>query len=184
LTATIAWGNRKAIIKNAQYMMSLLDDAPYDFIIHHQSQDLDKLSKFVHRTFNGEDLIEFITQLKYIYLEHGGLEQIFTQNQTTDSLQPAISTFKKIFFSQSSSVRTQKHISDPARQSAAKRINMFLRWMVRRDNAGVDFGIWKQISMSILSCPLDLHSGRIARALGLLHRRQDDARAVLELDTQ
>lgn len=184
LTATIAWGKRSTIVSNAQKMMSLMDDAPYEFVLHHSEQDLNKLSSFVHRTFNGEDLKTFITNLKHLYAVHQGLESIFTTHQASDSLQPAITIFKKLFFEKNPESRSQKHVSDPDRQSAAKRINMFLRWMVRNDKAGVDFGIWKNIPMRILSCPLDIHSGRIAREYGLLTRRQNDAKAVQELDLQ
>lgn len=184
LTATIAWGKRQMIIQNAHKMMSMLDDAPYDFILNHNQSDINRLETFTHRTFNGQDLITFVKNLKHIYTHHNGLEEIFQKYQSDDNLQGAISVFKRIFFEISPSSRSQKHVSDPERNSAAKRINMFLRWMVRKDQSGVDFGIWKNIPMSKLSCPLDLHSGRIARELGLLKRKQNDAKAVKELDTQ
>ena len=183
LTATIAWGNRKSIINNAKRLMHLLDDAPYDFIMHHKETDLEKLTPFVHRTFNGDDCIQFIKSLQHIYTNRGGLEAVFTKHAEADSLQTSISKFKSTFFEIEHMDRTQKHISDPLRNSAAKRINMFLRWMIRQDNAGVDFGIWNSLSPSQLSCPLDVHSGNIARKLGLLKRKQNDAKALLELDT-
>lgn len=183
LTSTIAWGNRKSIINNAKKLMGLLDNAPHDFVMNHQETDLEKLLPFVHRTFNGSDCIQFIASLKHIYTHHKGLEQVFAQHAETDSLQPAISKFKSVFFEIEHLPRTQKHVSDPLKNSAAKRINMFLRWMVRPNNTGVDFGIWESLSPSQLSCPLDVHSGNVARKLGLLNRKQNDAKALLELDT-
>ncbi|MCH7524074.1 MAG: TIGR02757 family protein [Bacteroidetes bacterium] len=183
LTATIAWGNRKSIIKNAKYMMQLLDNSPYDFVMNHQETDLEQLLPFVHRTFNGNDFIQFIKCLRYIYETHLGLENVFSKHAETNSLQKSIHQLKKVFFEIEHLARTQKHISDPLKNSAAKRINMFLRWMVRRDNAGVDFGIWTSLSPAQLSCPLDVHSGNVARKLGLLHRKQNDGKALLELDS-
>ena len=182
LTATIAWGNRKSIINNANRMMQLLDNAPYEFVLNHQEQDLEKLLPFVHRTFNGVDFIQFITSLKHIYTQHGGLENVFNKHTQENAIQYAIHKFKQHFFEIAHLPRTQKHLSDPLKGSAAKRINMFLRWMVRNDNAGVDFGIWKSIKPSQLSCPLDVHSGNVARKLGLLTRKQNDAKALQELD--
>ncbi|WP_339610597.1 TIGR02757 family protein [uncultured Planktosalinus sp.] len=183
LTAIIAWGNRKSIIKNGNKIVELLGNAPHDFVMNHREQDLDKLLPFVHRTFNGVDLQFFIRSLKNIYKHQGGLETIFKKYTTENSLQPAIHEFKKVFFSIPHPLRTEKHISDPIKNSAAKRINMFLRWMVRQDDAGVDFGIWKTISPALLSCPLDVHSGNVARSLGLLSRKQNDSKALFELDT-
>lgn len=182
LTATIAWGNRKSILNNASGLMDLLDNAPYEFVMNHEESDLMGLENFVHRTFNGSDLQFFIYSLRNIYTNHGGLEEIFSNHARKNDLQPAIHEFRKIFFEIDHPERTKKHVSDPFRNSAAKRINMFLRWMVRKDNAGVDFGIWNSINPSQLSCPLDIHSGNTARKLGLLSRKQNDARAVKELD--
>jgi uncharacterized protein (TIGR02757 family) len=183
LTATIAWGNRKSIINNANKLMHLLDNSPFDFVANHKETDLDKLQPFVHRTFNGNDCIQFIKSLQYIYKNHDGLEAVFVKHAEKISLQKSISNFKNTFFEMEHLQRTQKHVSDPLKNSAAKRINMFLRWMVRNDKAGVDFGIWKNLSPSQLSCPLDVHSGNVARKLGLLKRKQNDAKALLELDS-
>ncbi|MBZ9786525.1 TIGR02757 family protein [Psychroflexus sp. CAK57W] len=183
LIATIAWGNRKSILNNGDKLCEILQFEPYDFILNHTEQDLKACKGFVHRTFNTEDLKYFIRALKFIYEEHNGLESIFQKHQTKNSLQPAIHQFKSIFFQLDHEKRAEKHVSDPEKNSAAKRINMFLRWMIRRDTNGVDFGIWKRLSPSLLSCPLDVHSGRIARELGLLQRMQNDAKAVNELDT-
>ena len=182
LTATIAWGNRKSILKNANRLMDMLDRSPYDFILNHSESDLENLSGFVHRTFNDTDLSYFISALKNIYKNHSGIESVFTENAEKKSLQPAIHEFKKVFFEIPHPSRTQKHVSDTLKNSAAKRINMYLRWMVRNDNAGVDFGIWQKLNSSQLSCPLDVHSGNVARKLKLLKRKANDAKALQELD--
>jgi uncharacterized protein (TIGR02757 family) len=160
-----------------------MDHSPYDFVINHQDSDLEALLHFVHRTFNGEDFIQFVQSLKHIYKNHNGLEEIFSKYAEKDSIQNSIHSLKSHFFEIEHLPRTQKHISDPLKNSAAKRINMMLRWFVRRDNSGVDFGIWKSLSPSQLSCPLDVHSGNVARKLGLLNRKQNDAKALFELDT-
>lgn len=183
LTASIAWGNRKSIITNAHRMMQLLDHTPYDFVLNHHGEDLEKLLPFVHRTFNGFDFIQFVKSLQHLYKNQGGLEQVFALHAEPNSLQNAIHQFKKTFFEIEHLPRTPKHLSDPLKGSAAKRINMFLRWMVRKDTSGVDFGIWKSLHPRQLSCPLDVHSGNVARKLGLLNRKQNDAKALLELDT-
>ena len=182
LTATIAWGNRKSIIQNAKSLMQRMDNAPYDFICSHQSKDLNVFEGFVHRTFNANDAVQFIKSLKYIYLTYGGMESLFSKYSEKNNLQKAIHHFKNHFFEIEHLERTKKHISDPLKNSAAKRINMFLRWMVRPCNSGVDFGIWKDLNTTQLSCPLDMHSGNVARKLGLLKRNQNDAKAVRELD--
>ncbi len=182
LTATIAWGNRKSIIKNALTMMDFLGNSPYDFVLNHKTHHLDNIEHFVHRTFNVDDFKYFISALQHIYKNHVGLENVFSKHATSNSTQGAIHEFKKIFFEISHVERTKKHISDPLNNSAAKRINMFLRWMVRNDKTGVDFGIWKSLSPTQLSCPLDVHSGNVARKLGLLTRKQNDAKALAELD--
>jgi uncharacterized protein (TIGR02757 family) len=182
LTATIAWGNRKSIVNNASRMMELLDHSPFEFITQHQEADLDGFEGFVHRTFNSDDLKQFIKSLKHIYNNHKGLEGVFLNYAEANSLQHSIHHFKSVFFEIPHLERTKKHVSDPLKNSAAKRINMYLRWMVRNDNAGVDFGIWNKLSASQLSCPLDVHSGNVARKLGLLKRKQNDGKALAELD--
>jgi uncharacterized protein (TIGR02757 family) len=183
LTATIAWGNRKMIINNANKLMEMLGNSPYDFVMEHQEHHLESLETFVHRTFNGQDGITFIKGLQNIYTNHNGLEMAFAKNQQPFSMQNSISNFKNLFFEVQHQQRTTKHVSDPNSGSAAKRLNMYLRWMVRKDNSGVDFGIWNSISAAALSCPLDVHSGNVARKLGLLTRKQNDGKALLELDT-
>ena len=183
LTAIISWGNRKMIIRNALKMMELLDNAPYDFIINHQKSDLKPFKNFVHRTFNSEDLYQFIKSLEHLYKKHQGLEKTLAIIGEKTTYIEAIHNLKKIFFEIPHLQRTKKHISDPLKNSAAKRINMFLRWMVRNDQTGVDFGIWKTHNAANLSCPLDVHSGNVARKLALLSRKQNDWKAVTELDT-
>lgn len=183
LTAIISWGNRTMIIRNASKMMELLDNSPYDFIMNHQEKDLKNLAGFVHRTFNSIDLQQFISSLQHLYKNHGGLEKSLLITDNTKTYQTAIHHFKKLFFEIDHPQRTQKHISDPLKNSAAKRINMFLRWMVRDANAGVDFGLWHTHRPADLSCPLDVHSGNVARKLKLLLRKQNDWKAVYELDT-
>jgi len=183
LTATISWGNRKAILNASDKMIELMGNSPFDFVLNASEVQLERASEFYYRTFNGDDFKYFIKALKNLYINHGGLEAVFNDLVKQNSLQESISKFKNIFFSLPHPTRTTKHISDPMNGSAAKRINMMLRWLVRKDNKGVDFGIWEKISPSKLSCPLDLHSGNTARKLGILLRTQNDAKAVVELDT-
>ena len=183
LAATIAWGNRTMITKNGHRMMDLLGDSPYDFVMNHNEYQLEKLDGFVHRTFNSVDFTHFIKSLQYIYSSKNGLEGIFNLHQSEDSLSNGIQELHHAFFEIPHLPRTKKHVANPSKGSVSKRINMFLRWMIRQDNAGVDFGLWKTISPSKLSCPLDVHSGNVARKLGLLTRTQNDVKALLELDT-
>lgn len=182
LASTIAWGNRKMIIKNAQQMMNMMGNSPFDFVMSFNEDQLERLDGFVHRTFNSTDFAYFIIALNNIYKNHGGMEKVFSSNITSTSVLPAITEFKRLFFSIDHPDRTTKHVSDPSNGSSSKRINMMLRWFCRQDNNGVDFGIWKNISPSILSCPLDVHSGNVARQFGLLNRNQNDAKALEELD--
>lgn len=178
LTATIAWGQRISIIKNAKKMMQLMDDAPFDFILHHQPIDLKKISGFVHRTFNDTDFLTFIEALKNIYIHHHSLENLFV---SPNGIKDGIVNFRNAFFTIPHLPRTQKHLANPLKKSSAKRINMFLRWMVRKDNSGVDFGIWKNINPCDLLLPLDVHTANVGRKLGLLTRKQNDWQAVEEL---
>ena len=181
LTATIAWGQRKTIIKNAFKMMELLDNSPHEFVLNSTEKEINKL--FIkHRTFNEIDFRYFIKKLKIIYKQYDNIEMIFYNNIKNNNLHNSIHKFRSLFFDFDFPQRTTKHISDPFKGSACKRINMFLRWMIRNDKNVVDFGIWTKISPSLLSCPLDIHSGRVARKLGLLKRKQNDHKAVIELD--
>ncbi len=182
LTATLAWGNRKSIIRSARGLMHRLDDAPFEFITNAGPGDLKRLDDFVHRTFNGIDCGFFVRALQQVYRRHGTLEALFVPAANETSLQGAISRAREAFMAIPHEARSEKHFSDPLRGSAAKRINMFLRWMVRPPSTGVDFGIWTRIQPAQLSCPLDVHSGKVARRLGLLRRKQNDAKALAELD--
>jgi uncharacterized protein (TIGR02757 family) len=161
--------------------MELLDNSPYEFIRDSSVVEMEMVERFVHRTFNSNDLIFFLKALQHIYRYKGGLESIFNTHKASDSLRPAIHEFHKIFFELPHEKRTEKHVSDPFKGSAAKKLNMFLRWMVRKDNFGVDFGIWDKIDPAQLYIPLDLHSGNTARKLGLLTRKMNDWKAVEEL---
>lgn len=186
LTATIAWGQRNTILKNMHKLVDWMDDSPYEFIIHCRQSDLKRFAPFVHRTFNGNDCQYFIKSLQNCYLVHGGLEKIF-QDHTSDTdvdFSNTLHQFKKIFFSLPHLARTQKHIADPFRNSSSKRLCMYMRWMVRKDAVGIDFGHWSELGSARLSCPLDVHSGRVARKLGLLKRTQNDWKAVCELTNQ
>lgn len=180
LAATIAWGKRDMIIRNAQSMIERMDDAPADFVRNHTSDDLHVFDGFVHRTFNSVDIKYFVQALQNIYLNLGGLESVLSSSA---HLSDSIHNFKQTFFSINHPDRTTKHVADPIKGSSAKRICMYLRWMVRKDNNGVDFGIWKSISPSQLKCPLDVHTGNVGRKLGLLKRKQNDWKAVEELSS-
>jgi uncharacterized protein (TIGR02757 family) len=183
LTATIAWGNRKSILQSAHKLMDIMGNNPFDFVMEVAPSYLEKIH-FVHRTFKSQDLECFVLSLRHIYKDHGGMQNIFESHAEPDSLQSAISHFKKIFFENHSSPRSLKHISDPSKGSSAKRLNMMLRWFVRKDPLGVDFGIWNgKLTPAQLSLPLDVHTGNIARKLGLLFRKQNDAKALQEIDS-
>lgn len=182
LTATIAWGQRKSIIKNAVFLMDLLENSPYDFVMNASESEIQNLRQFVHRTFNGLDCENFIYSIRNIYKNHNGLENVFTTGYAIDNkVYSSLQYFRKIFLEQKHEKRVEKHISDVKSNSAAKRLNMMLRWLVRKDNAGVDFGIWKNIPMSALMIPLDVHVGDVGRALGLLNRKQNDWKALEEI---
>ncbi len=182
LSATIAWGQRKSIIKNAALLMDLMDNAPYDFVRNHSENDLKPISKFVHRTFNGNDCTYFIQSLQNIYLHHHGLENVFTEGfQKDQTVFSALKYFRETFLELSHEKRVTKHLSDVTANSSAKRLNMFLRWMVRSNETEVDFGLWKNISASALMLPLDVHTGDVGRALGILQRKLNDWKAVEEI---
>lgn len=181
-SATIAWGNRKSIITSANKLMMLMDNAPHDFILHHQDKDLKRLLDFKHRTFNATDTLYFVEFLKQHYSKYESLESAFLKSEIRNSQTETLSGFHNYFFSlEDSPHRTRKHIATPVRGSTCKRMNMFLRWMVRKDKNGVDFGLWKKIKPSQLLIPLDVHVDRTARKLGLIKRKQTDWKTVLEL---
>lgn len=181
LTATISWGNRPAIINNALRLMNLMDNQPHDFVLNASRPELNNLARFVHRTFNGNDCIYFIQSLRNIYTSHGGLQTLFEKGfQYENSVKSALIHFHKLFF-EIPGERTRKHVSNVDKGASAKRLNMFLRWMVRKDKGNVDFGIWNGIPASELLLPLDLHTGNVARKLGLLKRKSNDWKAVEEV---
>lgn len=184
LVATIAWGQRVSIIKSGKRILELLDNSPFDFVNNHQPEDLSKLEGFVHRTFNSDDLLFFISSLQNIYRQLPSLEAAFLTNAGEENMKNALARFRQLFLETQHLSRSEKHISNPFKNSACKRLNMYLRWMVRKDNKGVDFGIWDSISPALLSCPLDVHSANVARRLGVLKRKQNDWKAVEELDSQ
>lgn len=180
LSASIAWGQRPVIIRNANRIMELMDYAPSDFIRNCNDADLHVFDTFKHRTFQPVDMQFFIKSLRNIYMNYGGLEKVFENGFKTDA-KTALIEFNALFKSIPHLNRSEKHISNPIKNSAAKRLNMFLRWMIRGDNNGVDFGLWKNISPAKLMLPLDVHTGRIGRGLGLLSRKQNDWKAVEEI---
>ena len=181
LAATIAWGNRAAIIKNALRLMAMLDNQPHDFVLNASEKELDRLQKFVHRTFNGDDCIYFIRSLRNIYKTHGGLQTVFESGyQKEETVKSALAHFHSVFFEMEGE-RTRKHISNVTKGASAKRLNMYLRWMCRNDKSGVDFGLWSGIPQSALMLPLDVHTGNVGRKLGLLQRRSNDWKAVDEI---
>lgn len=177
--AVLAWGQRKTTIVNAEKIMRMTDNSPHDFVRFHSQSDLAGFEKFVHRTFNGADLLVFVAFLKDFYSENDSLENIFSQEGK--SIAAGLNKFRELFVTAPNYMpRTGKHVSAPAKNSACKRLCMYLRWFVRK-NSRVDFGIWEKISPSRLICPLDVHTERSARALGLLSRKQNDWRAAEEL---
>jgi uncharacterized protein (TIGR02757 family) len=185
LTALIAWGQRKVILKNANEFMRRMDHQPFFFIRDHSLKERKSFHNFVHRTFNGMDAMYLLKALQMLYRSESSLEKVFSEGiKSKNDLSVAIHLARQKILSFSAPGRTGKHIADPLRNSSAKRICMYLRWMVRNDKTGVDFGIWKKIKPKDLYCPLDVHSGRVARTLGLLTRKQDDWKAVNELTLQ
>ena len=181
-SATIAWGNRKAIVRSGHRMMHFMDDAPADFVRNASQRELALLSSYVHRTFNGGDLRDFVLALRRMEERHGGIGNFFeTRYEAAQSMPAVLADFRREFFAGEHAPRCEKHVSSVERGAACKRLCMYLRWMVRRDDRGVDFGLWRRIPMSALYLPLDVHVGETARALGLLGRRQNDWRAVEEL---
>jgi len=195
LTATISWGQRKSIINNANHLMDLMDNSPYDFLMETpvysdgyrfsnavMNPDYNRIAKFVHRTFNGNDCLYFLESIRNIYLHYKGPEDVFTTGYMAEgTIYGGLKHFRDIFLSIPHANRIRKHVSDVTANSSAKRLNMFLRWMVRQDDNEVDFGLWKNIPASALMLPLDIHSGEVARSLGLLGRKQNDWKAVEEV---
>lgn len=180
LIATIAWGNRTSIIKNGKSLVKIMENNPHEFVLNY-SPEIIKDSSFVHRTFNTTDLDFFFRALQNIYKNLGGLESVFRIHKEHPGVKGRIINFRNTMLSTPHEKRSEKHLSNPEKNSSAKRLNMFLRWMVRKDNQGVDFGIWNSIKSSELYLPLDVHTGNVARKLGLLSRKQNDWKALEEL---
>ena len=192
--AIFAWGNRTTIINKSKELLQRMDNAPFEFCMQHQEKDLNKLLGFVHRTFNDTDLLYCIEFFKYHYGKHESLETAFfvdvlhnidqknKQKNELDAVEKALTHFQAYFFSlEEVPVRTKKHISSPLSGSTCKRLNMFLRWMIRKDKQGVDFGIWKKITPASLIIPIDVHVARVSRALGIIERKQTDWQTAIEL---
>jgi uncharacterized protein (TIGR02757 family) len=185
--AVFAWGNRTIIINKSRELLKRMDNAPHQFVLHHSNADLKRLIGFKHRTFNDTDLLYFISFLHYHYKQHSSLEPAFynSMNKNDEDTTNALNGFYRYFFSlEDVPSRTTKHIAAPLRNSTCKRLSMYLRWMVRRDNRGVDFGLWKKISPSQLVCPIDVHVARVAKRFDLLSRNQVDWLAAVELTTR
>lgn len=182
LAAAIAWGNRKAIVKSARRMMEYMDNAPADFVQNASESELKHLQTYVHRTFNGQDFTDFVLGMRHIMQRWGGIGEFFeSQYEATEDIAKVLSLFRKEFFSAPHNPHSEKHLSSIDKGAACKRLNMYIRWFVRRDNRGVDFGLWQKIPMSALYLPLDVHTGNMGRALGLLHRKQSDWKATIEI---
>lgn len=180
--ATLAWGQRKTIIKNSLRLMEWMDYSPHDFMLNHKEQDRERFLGFVHRTFNDTDLLYFLEFFQWYYKSHSSLEDLFIPGSGEVPMESALIHFHNTFFSLPfAPERTKKHVATPLRKSACKRLNMYLRWMVRKDDAGVDFGVWKNISSADLICPLDTHVHRVAHGLGLIQRDKSDWQAAVEL---
>ena len=183
--ATLAWGQRATIIKKCKELLRMMDNVPHDFLLNHTEHDLKSFEKFKHRTFNATDALYFIEALSHLYKKHSSLEDAFFIPGKSDpivSVEVALKNFQAAFFSfPDFPQRTLKHVSTPAKKSACKRLNMYLRWMVRYDNKGVDFGIWKKLSPAQLICPCDVHVGRVARKLKLIKRKPLDWQTAIEL---
>jgi len=182
LAATLAWGQRPTIIRNAHRLITLTQNNPFEYLMNSDEQDWDVFRDFKHRTFNGTDCIYFMKSLKNIYQNHGGLERVFTEGfLKEESIFSGLVHFRKVFFELEHEHRTEKHVSNVEKGASAKRLNMYLRWMIRSDKNAIDFGLWKQIPASALMLPLDVHTGNVARKLGLLTRMQNDWQAVEEI---
>ena len=182
--AILAWGQRKTIINKCLELFTLMDNAPHDFLLHHREEDLKSLLNFKHRTFNEVDTLYFVHFLSWYYRRFESLEDAFLIGQTgqTESMESILTRFHDYFFSlPDAPSRTKKHIATPVRKAACKRINMYLRWMVRDDDKRVDFGLWKRIKPAQLICPCDLHVDRVGRKLGLITRKQTDWQTAMEL---
>lgn len=182
--ATLAWGQRRTIINKCIELMAMMDDDPHEFVVHHRDRDLARFERFKHRTFNATDTLYFLAFLQNYYRQHESLEDAFVVDPASPDIHDGLVRFHQLFFSLPGyPARTRKHVATPERGSTCKRLNMYLRWMVRRDQHGVDFGLWHRISPRQLICPCDVHVDRIARSLRLIRRKQTDWRTAVELTT-
>jgi len=182
LTAIISWGRRDLIIRGASQMMSILWDAPYDFVMQAEEEEIKRMQDFVYRTFQGVDGYYIVKGLRKVYQEMGGLEEVMRLSEGATDTQAGVMQLREAIGSvEGFPKRTYKHLSNPAKGSSAKRINMFLRWMVRKDRRGVDFGIWNNMRPDQLICPLDFHTGNVGRKLGMITRKSNDWKAALQL---
>lgn len=180
--AVLAWGQRGTIIRKCTELMLWMENDPHQFILHHRAKDLKRFESFRHRTFNGTDALYFIAALRSIYVEFDSMENAFAVGPSDSTVESGLINFHQLFFAlPEHPTRTKKHLPTPERKSTCKRINMYLRWMVRDDNKGVDFGLWKNISPAQLVCPCDVHVDRVARRLKLIRRKQTDWQTALEL---
>jgi uncharacterized protein (TIGR02757 family) len=182
IAAVLAWGQRVTIIRKSKELMEMMGNSPFDFILNHSDKDLKTLMSFKHRTFNTTDTLYFIEFLKWFYSRHASLEEAFYLGPDALTMETGLIRFQKLFFSlQDAPDRTRKHVPTPERKSTCKRLNMYLRWMVRKDDRGVDFGLWQNIRSDQLICPCDVHVDRVARNLKLIRRKQTDWLTALEL---
>lgn len=182
MASTIAWGNRKAIVKSAHRMMHYMDNSPHDFVLNASDSELNHLRSYVHRTFNGDDFRDFVLGLRHIIKGWGSVGAFFEQSyEQSGDIRVALSSFRREFFANEHNAHCEKHLSSIDKRAACKRLCMYLRWFVRHDERGVDFGLWRKIPMSALYLPLDIHTGRIGRQMGLLRRKQNDWKAVEEI---
>jgi len=182
MASVLAWGQRVTIINKTKEFLNWMDGTPHEFVLHHRERDLKPFANFKHRTFNGTDALYFIAALKNLYQIHPSLENAFPLAENEETTERALVEFHRLFFDlHFAPTRTRKHVATPARKSACKRMNMFLRWMVRNDDRGVDFGLWKKIKPSQLVCPLDVHVERVARKLKLLKKQPANWKAAVEL---
>jgi uncharacterized protein (TIGR02757 family) len=180
--AVLAWGQRVTIIRKCRELMAMMDNDPHQFVLHHTKRELKPLLEFKHRTFNTVDTLYFMKWLKWYYIKHETLESAFITGPREETIEGGLNRFRHLFFSlKDSPQRTRKHIPSPERNATSKRMSMYLRWMVRNDGKGVDFGIWKNIQMAQLVCPCDLHVDRVARHLKFISRKQTDWLTALEL---
>lgn len=180
--AVLAWGQRPTIIRKCRQLMAWMDDDPYEFVVNHKEKDLKPFVDFRHRTFNGTDALYFIEALRFLYQQYRSLEEVFVVPSDHETIEQGLIKFHNLFFSlEHHPHRTKKHLATPERKSTCKRVSMYLRWMVRRDNRGVDFGHWRKISPAQLVCPCDLHVDRVGRKLKLIKRKQTDWLTAIEL---